>query len=226
MIKAVIFDVDGVIVDSEPIHWKTFNIDLKPYDVKIPKKRWMKEFVGTGSLHIMKTIVKENNLIERFNVDIDKMVKHRKFAFQKYLKDHKIKTIPGFKSFKNKLKKTGVKMIIASGGHRNNVMASLKASGVDHEFKDIITGDEAKKRKPNPDIYLQAAKLIKLKPKECMAIEDSPAGVTAAKKAGMFTIGLLTTSSKKQINHADFIIEDFMDKKAKKLLRMIKPQQS
>jgi HAD superfamily hydrolase (TIGR01509 family) len=217
MIKAILFDLDGVIVDSEPIHRNTFIKLLAPLgiDIKtIDKETWAVRYTGTGSLYIMTDLFKRNKIKE----DPKKWVEKRTENYNKLIARIKVRHQKGFIRFFNMISKQGLKKAVVTGGHRSNAIATLKKVGMDKAFDDIITIENVKHRKPYPDAYLLAVKRLGLKKEECIAIEDSPQGVKSAKRAGLFCVALLTTTQKKNISSADLIVKDFTDKRLKKLL--------
>lgn len=215
--KAIIFDVDGVVVNSEPFHMRSIRIILRPYGIRYTAKEYAKRFAGTGSRYIITTLVKENGV----RTDIDSLVKERTMLYQRLIERHKLKTFPGFKAFLRTLKLRGVAVALASGGHRINVISSLKAAGLNSgDFPVKITVENVPKRKPNPAIFLTAARALRTRPSECIVFEDSIVGVQAAKRARMKCVGLLTTSAKKDLKRAgaDIIVKDFCDKRLLKWL--------
>ncbi len=181
MHKAVIFDFDGVVVDSEPLHFRTFSETLAPLGIRIGMDRWYRDFAGTGSTNIIRRLLQENNV----NADVDGLVQRRKELFSEYAKKGALRLSPGLREFLPKIRKKGIKTAIASGGHRQNIEEVLGGFGLRGEFDAIVGGEEARKMKPDPEIFLRAAEKLGLKPEECVAVEDSPAGAEAVRRAGM-----------------------------------------
>ena len=207
MIKAFIFDMDGTIVNSESIHRKGFNMLLRKYGIYITKKYWHTTLIGRGSRHIAKHYITKYKLPE----DIDDFVERRKKKYQGLLRKTTLKPIPGFMEFYKAVKKNGFKVAIASSGSHANVQHSLRAIGL--RGIPIEALEQVHFLKPNPEIYNKTAKMLRVKPSECIAFEDSPVGVVAAKKAGMKVVALLTTSSKLQLQKLkpDMIVKDYRE---------------
>lgn len=217
MIKAVLFDLDGVIVDSEPIHRSTFIKLLAPLgvDIKmISKEEWAVRYTGTGSLYIMTDLFKRNNIKE----DPKKWVAVRTKNYNRLISRIKVRNQKGFKRFFERITKKGLKKAVVTGGHRSNALATLKKVGLEKSFDDIITIEDVKHRKPYPDAYNLAVKRLGLKKEECIAIEDSPQGVKSVKRAGLYCVALTTTTQKKNLSSADLTVKDFTDKKISRLL--------
>ncbi len=215
MLKACIFDFDGVIVNSEPAHRLSFRHTLKNFNIKIPLKQWKKEFTGTGARHIMHAIFQKYKI----NEDIDEWVEKRSQDYEQYLIDHGLIIVPGFRRFYNELKKHKIKKCIGSGGHRHNIIKSLKSAKLNIRMP-ILSIESVKHRKPHPEVYLKAAKLLKTKPSECVVFEDSPAGIIAAKKAGMKVIALTTTLPKERLPKANMFVKDFKSISLNKLEKL------
>jgi len=191
MITAVIFDLDGTIANSEHLHRQAFNILLKKYKLKIDEKMWQTQFVGTGSRYIAEWIIHHYHLPE----ELDAFVHKRQQMYQKLIAEHPVKPVAGFKRFFAKLKKHRYKIVVASSGHHNNIISTLRAIGIAHVL--IVSINNVHFRKPHPQIFHTAAKKLGLKPEQCIVFEDSVPGIEAAHRAGMKVIALLTTTPKR-----------------------------
>jgi len=181
MAKAVVFDFDGVIVDSEPLHYRTFCQTLKPLGIRIGWSRWYKDFAGTGSRKIIAKLFEEFGIQE----DVSVWVERRKALFASYAKQGKLRPRRGLRMFLSKLRTRNIKTAIASGGHTMHIKTLLSLMKLNGMFNAIVGGDSVKNGKPDPEIFLLAAKKLGVKPEECIAIEDSPAGCDAVRRAGM-----------------------------------------
>jgi beta-phosphoglucomutase-like phosphatase (HAD superfamily) len=211
-VKAAIFDLDGVSVNSESAHLKTFNQTLAPLGVQISEKFWKRNYTGTGSTAIMKDVFVRNGI----NENVQEWVAKRAEVYQKYVEQHGLPEISGFKSFNGYLVSQGVATAVASGGHNSHIQASLQSLGLP---KMLFVGQENVSRaKPAPDLFLLAAKRLKVKPSECIVFEDSRAGIEAARRAGMPCIALSTTLLKKEIKgKAALIVPNFKSPVLRKL---------
>jgi beta-phosphoglucomutase len=187
MIKAIIFDMDGTIVLSEPYHRRAFNALLRKYGIYITAKVWTKDLVGTSSRYIAKRYITKHKLPE----DVDDFVQRRKEKYRHLVQKYGLRTVPGFHDFFNAVKKRGFKIIIASSGSRKNVEYAMRAIKLK---LDHVCIEDVHHRKPNPELFLKAARKLRVKPSDCLVIEDSVPGVTAAKRAKMEVVALTTTS--------------------------------
>lgn len=212
MLKAVLFDFDGVIVHSEPIHMETFLEMLKPFGVTMTEERWYKEFAGTGSGRIFKA------LIEEYNVDanVEELVEKRRDLFLSHVKNGELKEIPGLKQFLEYLRNKDIKMAIVSGGHRNYIEELNKSLGIEDYFDFIVTAEDISARKPDPEPFLYAARYLDINPEDCLVIEDSYAGCKAARNGNMKIVWMRPHDSMKAPD-CDFEVTDFLDNRLKKL---------
>ncbi len=181
MIKAVLFDFDGVVVRSEPLHKKTFMEILSPYGVTVSDERWYREFAGTGSRHIFEVLLKEYGIDE----DAGAMVERRKAVYERYVRGGALEEMPGVRGFIEALRSGGVKTAVVSGSHRTNVQAALETLGLEGYFDLVVSGDDIRLRKPDPGPFLMAARKLGVEPSECVGIEDSASGIKAVRAAGM-----------------------------------------
>ena len=215
MIKAVIFDFDGVVADTEPIHRKSFNMTLKQLGITIPRKLYKEKYVGLGSLSIMEDVFRTHNIKRNAKLWVEK----RMVVFRKLVRKGEVEPVKGFMKFNKLLNKLGMKKIIASGGYRKNVLAVLKCLKLDRDFQ-FISREDVEKRKPDPAAFLLAAKRLGLKPSECIVFEDSPYGVEAARRAGMKCVALTTSLDRSYFRRNCVVVKDFREVNLKLLHRL------
>jgi len=200
MIKAVIFDMDGVIVDSEPINYEVIRITFEKAGVKISKKEFIEEWIvkGTGS----REAIKRHN-IKMSSEDLQKI---KKKIYLDILK-RKVKLKPNAKRTIINLHKK-YKLALASQGHRYNIDIIVKKFKLSKFFQAIIGKQDVNKGKPNPEIFLKASKELKVKPEECLVIEDTEKGIIAAKRAGMICIAVPDSWTKRynDFSKADLVV--------------------
>ena len=204
---AVIFDLDGTLVDSM---WMWTDIDIEYLDrfgIGF-EKQIQREIEG---LSVYETAIHFKN---KFGISdpIEVMMQDwLEMSVERYRNEVRLKSyVSGFLTL---VSEHGIPMGIASSNSRQALTACLEANSVADRFGVIVTSDEVKKGKPNPDVYLEAARRLGVDPKRCIAFEDIPAGIAAAKAAGMFVVGVYDkysedlTEQKKAM--ADLYIEDF-----------------
>lgn len=216
MMKGVLFDFDGVVVQSELLHKETFMELLAPYGVSVDDGRWYREFAGTGSGHIFDVLVKEYGIKE----DVPSLVARRKKLYESRVRAGDLKETPGVRDFLKHLRGRGAKTAIVSGSHRTNVRAALETLGLDGLFDGIVSGDDLKERKPDPAPFLRGAELLGLKPEQCLAIEDSYSGCESARRAGMRLVWV-KPAVEMEPPESDAWITDFTGEGLKTLERML-----
>ncbi len=180
-VKAVLFDFDGVVVQSELLHRKTFLDVLSPFGIRVSEERWFREFAGTGSRNIITRLMNEAGVKK----DVDGLMAVRRDLYAEHIKRGELRLVKGILGFLQKLKEMDIKCAVVSGGHSSNVNLALDRVGLRDFFGVVIGAEDITKRKPDPEGYLVAAQRLGVGPSECIIIEDSIAGATAAKAAGM-----------------------------------------
>jgi HAD superfamily hydrolase (TIGR01509 family) len=208
--EAIIFDLDGVISDSETIYLKSLNNVIEKFNIKVSRNEWFGKLLGTGSVNIMSTVFGENNIRPKEGLDhwLDKW----KNEFMKRVKKGDVKTIKGFLKFNKEINKLKIKKAIATQAQRKNAFTVLKSFGVEKEFI-MVASEDVIHRKPDPEIYLTAARRLNVNPKNCIVFEDSPVGLRAAKRAGMKSVALTTTAKRSVLKKEkpDLIFKDFTE---------------
>ncbi|MBZ2174433.1 HAD family phosphatase [Schnuerera sp. xch1] len=201
--KAIIFDMDGVIVNSEPLHFELERELLKELGGNISKEEHDK-FVGTTDYNMWTAFRKQFNL----KPSVERMIEMKKERFIKSI--HRIELIDNFKEFMLTIYNGGYPMAIASSNNKKAVNEIVKKFDLDRYMKFVISGEEVNKGKPNPEIFLTAANKMNVDPSECLVIEDADNGVKAAKAAGMKCIGLdLGNSGNQNLSRADLVVKNF-----------------
>jgi beta-phosphoglucomutase family hydrolase len=207
MIKAVIFDMDGVISDTQPLHSKVEEALLREYGVRLPASEITARFAGYSDKQFYEEVFAEHGVTNVNPADAIREVWERKFAAAK----GNVKPIPGVENLVRSLKKRGMKLAVASASVPEFIRLVLSELGLEECFDAVTSSVEVEKGKPAPDIFLLAAKKLGVPPKECVVIEDGRNGMVAAKKAGMKCIGLV---EKDGDYPADLLIRNFSELKA------------
>lgn len=206
MIKGIIFDMDGVIIDSEIIHYEVFRDVSRKHGIESSFEDYNK-YVGSTDEAIYSAFKEKYNLKE----DLDYLIKEHQDRFMEILDMKKdIQPIKGVKELIIEFHNRGYKLALASSAPYMNIDKVLDLFNIETYFDIRISGEDLEQGKPHPGIFLNAAKFLKLNPKECLVIEDSKNGVLAAKRAGMKCLGYRNENSGEQdISKADLIIDDF-----------------
>lgn len=204
--KAVIFDMDGVLVDSMPYHFIAWYEALRPYGVRVScfdvyakeGERWERTLVDL--LTSRKLRPTDRLLAEIF--------KKRQEIFKRYFQRF---IFQGAAEVLTCIHKKGLKLGLVTGTPIEEIKRILPAR-IRKLFTAIISGDQVKKGKPHPEPYLMAAGRLGVTPKDCLVVENAPFGIISAQKAGMFCIAV-TTSLPKEYLKADLVVESLFDVK-------------
>lgn len=192
MIKAVIFDMDGVIINSEKIHSLSFETVLKEYGKKpVKNNSGLIQTAGIGAHDNWQILKKQYGLTE--NIDI--LINKKRSFHEKLIKKNLI-AMPGLFQLLNLLKKNNIKIAIGSSGQLKNILLVIKGLGIEHYFDTIVSAQLVTRRKPHPDIFLKVSEMLYIPPNFCLVLEDSENGVNAAYAAGMKVIAIPTENTK------------------------------
>jgi beta-phosphoglucomutase len=209
MIKAVIFDFDGVVADSEFLHYKTFNGALEPFGVNIDKEKYYADYLGYSDADGFEAIVKDYQL----NLDQSQRAELllRKEELFRQVASNESFIISGASDYISMLAENGIRLAICSGSLRSEIELMLSKSDFADAFELIVSADDVKKSKPDPEPYiLTLAKLneaAKIQASECVVIEDSHWGLQSAKAAGLRGVGITNSYPAEELtNYADKVI--------------------
>ncbi len=204
IIRAVLFDVDGVVVESELLHLQTFNELLKSFNIHVNEEEWKQRFLGAGSDAIMKTLFKENGITD----DPTPWVSRRRKLYQTRVAQGNLQPVHGFLSFYQSVQTVNLPTAFVSTGYPENISAALESLGLRGKHP-VIDGTQVTRLKPDPEAYLMGSKTLGVPPTHCLVFEDSPIGVSAAKTAGMTCVALTTTNPSEDLSEANLIIPNF-----------------
>jgi HAD superfamily hydrolase (TIGR01509 family) len=183
--------MDGVIVDSNSFHYDNWNMHFrKKFNLTIPKKEFASR-LGESAKDFTKFF------LDKYSIKADHEEVLKEILEYYAVNSSKLKLKPGIKETLPLLKKK-YKLAMATGANREWAINILTMFGIADYFDYVIAGNEVKKAKPEPEIFLKAAEMLKLKPEECAVIEDANLGLIAAKKAGMTAIAIPDELTKMQ----------------------------
>lgn len=202
--KAFIFDMDGVIIDSEPIHNRVIKDFLQNHGYEITDEE-LDRYVGMTSTSVF-TILKQKYHLPASAEELT--VEHMN-EFKTYIAKHHIQPIEGIKELLIKLQQENIPMAIASSSPLDVIEFVAKSFAITDYFAFLISGENMPQGKPAPDIYLHTAAKLNVTPTDCVVLEDSKNGSIAAKTAGMYCIGFANPNSGNQdLSRADIIVHN------------------
>ena len=184
-IRAVIFDMDGVLIDSEPVHYKAWKETLE--SVGIPFERELSDlFIGVPDFKVAQYVAEQYRLSAE-----EKQLLERKKKIYREMMEKSVKGFPGVVEGLRSL--DSFSLGLATSSCRQEAVMLLDALGIREFFGAIVTSDDVKRPKPMPDTYLHATSLLGIPPEECIAIEDSTHGIRSAASAGLFVLAVETS---------------------------------
>ncbi len=184
MIKALIFDFDGLILDTEVPEYQSWLELYQAYGCVLPLEKWV-ECIGTADAFDPYEYLEQllGRPVDRAAVRIQ-----RRARFAELMADQTV--LPGVQDYMATAKQLGIKLGVASSSPRQWVMGHLTNLGLANDFDAICCGDEVKATKPDPALYLAVLQALAIRADEAIALEDSPNGILAAKRAGLFCVAI------------------------------------
>ena len=200
-LKAVLWDMDGVIADTADFHYSAWRDVFKERGVEFTKADFMRHF---GQRHDTIIIFA---LGDKFSQEDIEAITNKKQSLYRQRVAKNIVPLPGSIKLIKLLNKNKIKMAIASSAVAQNIQVILKGLGIEDCFQAIAFGTEVAEGKPSPEIFQLAAKKLGVKPENCVVIEDAIAGVTAAKRAGMKCVAVTNSHPRQSLKNADMVVD-------------------
>lgn len=202
--RAVVFDLDGVLWDGEPIYFEAFNVVLEPYGHRMTMDDY-NNIIGTSVEASWDWVLKRFGITE----SPTKFYQRSYDAVLELLKQP-VAPLPGVRALVAEIKRRRLPLGLASASLREWVDATLRGIGLDEEFDATVSASEVEHSKPAPDLYLAAADRLGVPPAVCLAFEDTRAGIASAKAAGMFAVQIRASSTAlPPIEQADVVIDEY-----------------
>lgn len=206
MLKAVIFDMDGVIIDSEPLHHYAYHKMFDDVNIKV-SDAFYESLTGKSTLNVCKQVKDTFNLSESPEYLVALKRKHYEYIFEN---DKTFDLIDGVLDLIKDYHANGLTLVLGSSASMPNIERIFKRFDLNQYFKAKLSGADLKASKPHPEIFIKAAGASGYKTEECIVIEDSTNGIEAANGAGIFSVGFDSVHSKNQdYSNANLVINDF-----------------
>lgn len=206
MIRTVIFDMDGVIIDTEPLHYHAFSAQFVELGIRISAAEYA-TFLGKSTRNVFQLLKQKYDLTQ----DVEAMVMRKRELFnQAFDTDATLNLLPGVRPLIEDLRRHGMQLVVASSASKSTISRVFDRFELGIYFTHRLSGEDFAESKPNPAIFLRAAELAGTPLAECIVIEDAANGVAAAKAAGIYCIAYASPHSKGQnLHQADRIIRQF-----------------
>src|SRR3990167_7396101 len=212
MIKAVIFDLDGTIVDNIPFHAQAFLEFARDKNTHLTVGEYYSQIQGRINKEIIPALFEKNLSEEK----IKRYANEKEAIYRRLYKN--VTSVAGLFDLFKKIKEKSLKLALATSAPSENVNHVLGKLNIKNVFDIQVNGDHVNKGKPEPEIYLKTVERLGGKPNECLVFEDSIPGIRAAKAAGMKVIAITTTHPPEKLKEADGIINDFTEVRLEKYL--------
>ncbi len=210
MLRAVIFDFDGVITDSEILHFRAFNQVLAKYNIQITKKEYYTDYLGLCDFDFFKSLA-DKGLLKIDDAKTKELLKQKTKIFEKLAKSQG-SIIDGVPEFLAMLKQNNTPMAICSGALLSEIELILDQAHLRSFFEEIVSAEQITRGKPDPDGFFLTLKKLNEKNRDlihsnqCIVIEDSHWGLEAANTAGMHTIAITNSYAADQLAMAEKIV--------------------
>lgn len=194
----VIFDWDGVVIDSSECHERSWTLLANEVTKPLPEGHFKAGF-GKKNQEIIPDILGWSH----DPAEIARLGERKEELYRALVVEHGVRILPGARELLSALRAAGIPRSIGSSTPRANLDAIFAATGLDQLFDAVVSGDDVSNGKPAPDVFLLAASRLSLPPARCVVIEDAHVGIEAAHRAGMKVLAVATTNSLSDLTRAD-----------------------
>lgn len=216
---AIIFDMDGVIVDNHQYHLKSWLQFFDKHNVAMTEEEYKQKVNGRTMEEILTTFI--NKKLSK--KELRELGEEKEAVYREIYRPH-IKPTDGLPEFLEELKVRNVLRAVATSAPPANVNFTMESTQLRQFFPTIVDDTMVTKGKPDPEVYLTAAKKLEMPPERCIVFEDAILGIQAGKNAGMKVIGVATTHSRKELEaeNTDYVVDDFCELTVEKLFAELK----
>lgn len=207
-LKAVLFDMDGVIVDTEPLHRKAYFKTFNELGIDVSEDLYT-SFTGASTKRVCEILINQFNLTQTY----EEIAKTKRDYFKEYFyNDEGFDLIPGVKQLIEHYYENGITLILASSATMNTINMVFEKFELDKYFSGKISGADLKESKPHPEVFLLAAEMAPESVENCMVIEDSTNGILASHRANIFCAAYRSPHSKNQdYTLANIVVADYVE---------------
>ncbi len=210
--QAIIFDFDGVLLDSEPLHFQAYMQVLRPLQIDFSYDLFVSRYVGLSDVDFFPKVLKDFSLHDK---DVQKLMKEKVCLYEQILlKKKNLHFAHGAKELLERISAKNKPIAICSGSTKSEIFIALDHidnGELKKYFSHIVTVDDVQEGKPSPKGYLETARRMGIDPERCLAIEDSPKGIEAAKSANMRVTAITSNYGTDLLDQADRIVSSLVE---------------
>ena len=218
-VAALIFDIDGTIIDSMPYHGRSWPIMLARHGVGDEHMPMIARSAGRTGVELMRDIFGADLADERAHALVDE----KEAIYREMYRPH-FREVPGFVAFARHAKQAGLKIGLGTAGDAKNIAFAVEGLGLPGFFDAAVGAPDVRQGKPEPDIFLEAARRMGVSPAQCIVFEDAPLGIEAAWRAGMRAVALTTSEPADRfasLDHVLHVCKDYLELRLDDLLRRL-----
>ncbi len=205
-VRGVIFDLDGTLVDTMPLHRLAWDILADKHGLAFDADTLIAANGKTTISHI-RDVFKWTDDPEK----IQMLASDKRHIFAQLVQERGVEAIEGLHGFLESLRKLAIPTAVGTSAPRENVALLLEKARVSHKFQAIVGAQDVTNGKPHPEVFLNGALGLGVDPAHCVVFEDAATGIAAGKAAGMRVIALTTTHTPEQLQQADHVIDSYLE---------------
>lgn len=193
-VRALVFDMDGTMVDSMPAHARSWEVFTRRHGIRMSVEEVLQKTTGRTGVECIRILMGEDVPEDRaLELIAEKEAIYRDFFGKEF------REVAGFRDFARDVTTRGLKLAVATAGDRHNIAFALEHLKLARRPDAIVGGDEGIAGKPQPDLFLEAARRVQAAPAECIVFEDAPFGIEAARRAGMRAVAICSTHGAEEL---------------------------
>jgi beta-phosphoglucomutase family hydrolase len=200
--RGAIFDWDGVIINSASQHELSWERLAKEYGKALPENHFKRGFGMKNEV-----IIPELLGWTAVPTEVRLLSLRKEAIYREVVREQGMTALPGVEAWLRRLREAGIDCAIASSTHRENITTTLEVLALGEFFPIIVSAEDVKRGKPDPEVFLTAAQKLGVEPKDGVVFEDALVGIAAAKAAGMRMVAVTTTEPKEKLAHADWVVD-------------------
>jgi HAD superfamily hydrolase (TIGR01509 family) len=206
--RALVFDMDGTMIDSMPAHARSWEVFTRRHGIQMPVDEVLRKTTGRTGVECIRVLMGE----QIDDASARTLIGEKEALYREFF-GADFREVPGFRDFAQQAKKRGLKLAVATAGDKDNIAFALERLKLADRPDAIVGGDEGLAGKPQPDLFLEAARRVQVPPAQCIVFEDAPFGIEAARRAGMRAVAICTTHDAAELagSHVLTHVADFRE---------------